>query len=143
MECFVNSLFLTFCLGVFRGNPAQVKEYEELLQAVIFQSFEGNFWTHTHTHAYPCASFRTNCQSMSHCDGLCLRATVLQPLPMSVIFPLLFIRVVLSYSSLPRCVISLDAFQSSAQQRRCSLFKQTRTPSIPHWQTKNNNSHVV
>ncbi|XP_056317943.1 phosphorylase b kinase regulatory subunit beta isoform X1 [Danio aesculapii] len=28
--------------GVFRGNPDQVKEYQELLQAVIFQSFEGH-----------------------------------------------------------------------------------------------------
>lgn len=52
MECFVISLLLTFCSGVFRGNPAQVKEYEELLQAVIFQSFEGNFWTHTHAYAH-------------------------------------------------------------------------------------------
>lgn len=57
-------------------------------------------------------------------------------LPMTVIFPLLFIRVVLSYSSLPGCMIFSDVSQSSAQQRRCSLFKQTRTLAIPHRQTK-------
>lgn len=27
--------------GVFRGNKAQVKEYQELLEPIIFQSYEG------------------------------------------------------------------------------------------------------
>ena len=27
--------------GVFRGNKAQVKEYQDLLEPIIFQSFEG------------------------------------------------------------------------------------------------------
>ncbi|XP_039549380.1 phosphorylase b kinase regulatory subunit beta isoform X2 [Pimephales promelas] len=43
IECEFPIFFIYMMIdGVFRGNPAQVKEYEELLQAVIFQSFEGH-----------------------------------------------------------------------------------------------------
>ena len=36
--------FIPVCVGVagvFRGNKAQVKEYQELLDPIIFQSYEG------------------------------------------------------------------------------------------------------
>ena len=40
------SLTLEMCSpGVFRGNKAQVKEYQDLLQPVIFRSPEGQ-WPH-------------------------------------------------------------------------------------------------
>lgn len=83
---------------MFRGNHAQVKEYQELLEAVIFHSFEGKMWTRT------CKNIFSDCQSFSCCDGPCMSASILQPLPMTVIFPLLFIKVVLLYSSSPHCV---------------------------------------
>ncbi|RXN17358.1 phosphorylase b kinase regulatory subunit beta isoform X3 [Labeo rohita] len=43
IECEFPLFFIYMMIdGVFRGNPAQVKEYQELLEAVIFQSFEGH-----------------------------------------------------------------------------------------------------
>ncbi|XP_060715828.1 phosphorylase b kinase regulatory subunit beta isoform X4 [Tachysurus vachellii] len=43
IECEFPIFFIYMMIdGVFRGNTAQVKEYEELLQAVIFQSYEGH-----------------------------------------------------------------------------------------------------
>lgn len=32
-----------FVAGVFRGNQAQVKEYQDLLDPIIFQSYEGKY----------------------------------------------------------------------------------------------------
>ena len=37
--------------GVFRGNQAQVKEYQELLAPIIFQSFEGK-QSHEYRHMH-------------------------------------------------------------------------------------------
>ncbi|XP_026071435.1 phosphorylase b kinase regulatory subunit beta isoform X2 [Carassius auratus] len=43
IECEFPLFFIYMMIdGVFRGNPAQVKEYQELLEAVIFQSSEGH-----------------------------------------------------------------------------------------------------
>ncbi|XP_047675252.1 phosphorylase b kinase regulatory subunit beta [Tachysurus fulvidraco] len=43
IECEFPIFFIYMMIdGVFRGNTDQVKEYEELLQAVIFQSYEGH-----------------------------------------------------------------------------------------------------
>ncbi|XP_046696363.1 phosphorylase b kinase regulatory subunit beta isoform X2 [Silurus meridionalis] len=43
IECEFPIFFIYMMIdGVFRGHTAQVKEYEELLQAVIFQSYEGH-----------------------------------------------------------------------------------------------------
>ncbi|XP_072527708.1 phosphorylase b kinase regulatory subunit beta isoform X1 [Salminus brasiliensis] len=43
IECEFPIFFIYMIIdGVFRGNPAQVKEYQELLQDVIFQSFDGH-----------------------------------------------------------------------------------------------------
>ncbi|XP_057202334.1 phosphorylase b kinase regulatory subunit beta isoform X2 [Triplophysa rosa] len=43
IECEFPIFFIHMMIdGVFRGNHAQVKEYQELLEAVIFQSFEGH-----------------------------------------------------------------------------------------------------
>uniref|UniRef100_A0A9J8CR97 Phosphorylase b kinase regulatory subunit n=1 Tax=Cyprinus carpio carpio TaxID=630221 RepID=A0A9J8CR97_CYPCA len=43
IECEFPLFFIYMMIdGVFRGNPAQVKEFQELLEAVIFQSFEGH-----------------------------------------------------------------------------------------------------
>ncbi|MCJ8747190.1 hypothetical protein PDJAM_G00150570 [Pangasius djambal] len=43
IECEFPIFFIYMMIdGVFRGNTAQVKEYEELLQAIIFQSYEGH-----------------------------------------------------------------------------------------------------
>ncbi|XP_058237528.1 phosphorylase b kinase regulatory subunit beta isoform X3 [Hemibagrus wyckioides] len=43
IECEFPIFFIYMMIdGVFRGNMAQVKEYEELLQAIIFQSYEGH-----------------------------------------------------------------------------------------------------
>ncbi|XP_048040660.1 phosphorylase b kinase regulatory subunit beta isoform X1 [Megalobrama amblycephala] len=43
IECEFPIFFIYMMIdGVFRENPAQVKEYQELLEAVIFQSFEGH-----------------------------------------------------------------------------------------------------
>ncbi|XP_053085394.1 phosphorylase b kinase regulatory subunit beta isoform X2 [Pangasianodon hypophthalmus] len=43
IECEFPMFFIYMMIdGVFRGNTAQVKEYEELLQAIIFQSYEGH-----------------------------------------------------------------------------------------------------
>ncbi|KAF4110927.1 phosphorylase b kinase regulatory subunit beta isoform X1 [Onychostoma macrolepis] len=43
IECEFPLFFIYMMIdGVFRGNPAQVKEYQELLEALIFQSFEGH-----------------------------------------------------------------------------------------------------
>uniref|UniRef100_A0AAY4CGX9 Phosphorylase b kinase regulatory subunit n=1 Tax=Denticeps clupeoides TaxID=299321 RepID=A0AAY4CGX9_9TELE len=43
IECEFPIFFIYMMIdGVFRGNPAQVKEYEELLQGVMFQSFDGH-----------------------------------------------------------------------------------------------------
>ncbi|XP_042616522.1 phosphorylase b kinase regulatory subunit beta isoform X1 [Cyprinus carpio] len=49
IECEFPLFFIYMMIdGVFRGNPAQVKEYQELLEAVIFQSSEGNLRTNTY-----------------------------------------------------------------------------------------------
>ncbi|XP_053472747.1 phosphorylase b kinase regulatory subunit beta isoform X2 [Ictalurus furcatus] len=43
IECEFPIFFIYMMIdGVFRGNTAQVKEYEDLLQAIIFQSYEGH-----------------------------------------------------------------------------------------------------
>ncbi|XP_062275709.1 phosphorylase b kinase regulatory subunit beta isoform X3 [Scomber scombrus] len=43
IECEFPMFFIYMMIdGVFRGNKAQVKEYQELLEPVIFQSFEGH-----------------------------------------------------------------------------------------------------
>ncbi|XP_035376621.1 phosphorylase b kinase regulatory subunit beta isoform X1 [Electrophorus electricus] len=43
IECEFPIFFIYMMIdGVFRGNQAQVQEYQELLQAVIFESFEGH-----------------------------------------------------------------------------------------------------
>ncbi|XP_061077631.1 phosphorylase b kinase regulatory subunit beta-like isoform X1 [Conger conger] len=43
IECEFPIFFIYMMIdGVFRGNSAQVKEYEALLQPIIFQSFEGH-----------------------------------------------------------------------------------------------------
>ncbi|XP_073715282.1 phosphorylase b kinase regulatory subunit beta isoform X1 [Misgurnus anguillicaudatus] len=43
IECEFPIFFIYMMIdGVFRGNRAQVKEYQELLEPVIFQSFEGH-----------------------------------------------------------------------------------------------------
>ncbi|KAL7830884.1 hypothetical protein SRHO_G00303860 [Serrasalmus rhombeus] len=43
IECEFPIFFIYMIIdGVFRGNPAQVKEYQELLQDVIFQSYDGH-----------------------------------------------------------------------------------------------------
>ncbi|XP_030620488.1 phosphorylase b kinase regulatory subunit beta isoform X1 [Chanos chanos] len=43
IECEFPIFFIYMMIdGVFRGNPAQVKEYQNLLEAVIFQSFDGH-----------------------------------------------------------------------------------------------------
>ncbi|XP_067294132.1 phosphorylase b kinase regulatory subunit beta isoform X1 [Pseudorasbora parva] len=43
IECEFPIFFIYMIIdGVFRGNSAQVKEYQELLDAVIFQSFDGH-----------------------------------------------------------------------------------------------------
>ncbi|XP_056612781.1 phosphorylase b kinase regulatory subunit beta isoform X2 [Triplophysa dalaica] len=43
IECQFPIFFIHMMIdGVFRGNHAQVKEYQELLEAVIFHSFEGH-----------------------------------------------------------------------------------------------------
>ncbi|XP_042616523.1 phosphorylase b kinase regulatory subunit beta isoform X2 [Cyprinus carpio] len=52
IECEFPLFFIYMMIdGVFRGNPAQVKEYQELLEAVIFQSSEGNLRTNTYAYA--------------------------------------------------------------------------------------------
>uniref|UniRef100_A0A8B9HGQ5 Phosphorylase b kinase regulatory subunit n=1 Tax=Astyanax mexicanus TaxID=7994 RepID=A0A8B9HGQ5_ASTMX len=53
IECEFPIFFIYMMIdGVFRGNQAQVKEYQDLLQAVIFQTYDGKFYTHTHTHTH-------------------------------------------------------------------------------------------
>ncbi|KAF4090888.1 hypothetical protein AMELA_G00030670 [Ameiurus melas] len=43
IECEFPIFFIYMMIdGVFRGNTAQVKEYDDLLQAIIFQSYEGH-----------------------------------------------------------------------------------------------------
>ncbi|XP_024151006.1 phosphorylase b kinase regulatory subunit beta isoform X3 [Oryzias melastigma] len=43
IECEFPIFFIYMMIdGVFRGNKAQVKEYQDLLQPIIFQSFEGH-----------------------------------------------------------------------------------------------------
>uniref|UniRef100_UPI0037E7EF94 phosphorylase b kinase regulatory subunit beta isoform X2 n=1 Tax=Semicossyphus pulcher TaxID=241346 RepID=UPI0037E7EF94 len=43
IECEFPIFFIYMMIdGVFRGNKAQVKEYQELLEPIIFQSFEGH-----------------------------------------------------------------------------------------------------
>uniref|UniRef100_A0AAR2K5M2 Phosphorylase b kinase regulatory subunit n=1 Tax=Pygocentrus nattereri TaxID=42514 RepID=A0AAR2K5M2_PYGNA len=43
IECEFPIFFIYMIIdGVFRGNPAQVKEYQELLQDVVFQSYDGH-----------------------------------------------------------------------------------------------------
>ncbi|MED6293674.1 hypothetical protein CHARACLAT_012880, partial [Characodon lateralis] len=43
IECEFPMFFIYMMIdGVFRGNKAQVKEYQDLLEPVIFQSFEGH-----------------------------------------------------------------------------------------------------
>ncbi|KAL7833369.1 hypothetical protein AOLI_G00283290 [Acnodon oligacanthus] len=43
IECEFPIFFIYMIIdGVFRGNPAQVKEYQELLQNVVFQSYDGH-----------------------------------------------------------------------------------------------------
>jgi len=46
---FIYSVFVcAFVVGVFRGNKAQVKEYQDLIEPIIFQSFEGEL-SHKYT----------------------------------------------------------------------------------------------
>lgn len=42
-KCNVKNWRVCVCVftGVFRGNKAQVKEYQDLLEPIIFQSYEG------------------------------------------------------------------------------------------------------
>uniref|UniRef100_A0A3B4Y4P6 Phosphorylase b kinase regulatory subunit n=1 Tax=Seriola lalandi dorsalis TaxID=1841481 RepID=A0A3B4Y4P6_SERLL len=42
IECEFPIFFIYMMIDVFRGNKAQVKEYQELLEPIIFQSYEGH-----------------------------------------------------------------------------------------------------
>lgn len=40
----IKSIIVWLFLGVFRGNPAQVKEYQDLLDPLLQHTPEGIFW---------------------------------------------------------------------------------------------------